>query len=109
MLNDAGDMAVLLHANITIVAMSKPANLFDRSIFYAAGRDPKRFDLVVVKSPHCEKHMFVDWAARNFNIDAPGATSANLRSLGHTICARPAYPLDPDTRFTPRAETYRRG
>jgi hypothetical protein len=53
--------------------------------------------------------MFVDWAARNFNIDAPGATSANLRSLGHTICARPAYPLDPDTRFTPRAETYRRG
>jgi microcystin degradation protein MlrC len=109
MLNDAGDMAVLLHANITIVAMSKPANLFDRSIFYAAGRDPKRFDLVVVKSPHCEKHMFVDWAARNFNVDAPGATSANLPSLGHGICARPVYPLDPDTRFTPRAETYRRG
>ena len=108
MLNDAGDMAVLLHANYTIVAISKPANLFDRSIFYAAGRDPRRFDLVVVKSPHCEKHMFVEWAARNFNVDAPGATSANLRSLGHRICARPAYPLDPDTRFVPRAEAYAR-
>ena len=107
MLNDAGDMAVLLHANYTIVAISKPANLFDRSIFYAAGRDPRRFDLVVVKSPHCEKHMFVDWAARNFNIDAPGSTSANLRSLGHTICRRPVYPLEPDTRFVPRAEIYR--
>jgi microcystin degradation protein MlrC len=108
MLNDAGDMAVLLHASYTIVAMSKPANLFDRSIFYAAGRDPRRFDLVVVKSPHCEKHMFVDWAARNFNVDAPGATSANLPSLGHGICARPVYPLEPDTRFVPRAETYAR-
>ena len=108
MLNDAGDMAVLLHANYTIVAMSKPANLFDRSVFYAAGRDPRRFDLVVVKSPHCEKHMFVDWAARNFNVDAPGATSANLPSLGHGICARPVYPLEPDTRFVPRAETYAR-
>ncbi len=108
MLNDAGDMAVLLHANYTIVAMSKPANLFDRSVFYAAGRDPRRFDLVVVKSPHCEKHMFVDWAARNFNVDAPGATSANLPSLGHGICARPVYPLEPDTRIVPRAETYAR-
>jgi microcystin degradation protein MlrC len=106
MLNDAGDMAVLLHANYTIVAISRPANLFDRSVFYAAGRDPKRFDLVVVKSPHCEKHMFVDWAARNFNVDAPGATSANLRSLGHRICARPVYPLEPDTRFVPRAEIF---
>jgi hypothetical protein len=52
--------------------------------------------------------MFVDWAARNFNVDAPGATSANLRSLGHRICARPVYPLEPDTRFDPRAEVYAR-
>ncbi len=107
--NEAGDMAVLLHANFTIVAMTKPANLFDRSVFYAAGRDPRRFDVVVVKSPHCEPHMFIGWAARNFNIDAPGATSANLRSLGHRVCKRPMYPLDPDASFTPRVEIYRRG
>jgi microcystin degradation protein MlrC len=106
--NEGGDTAVLLHENFTIVAMTKPANLFDRSIFYAAGQDPRRFDVVVVKSPHCEPHMFVDWAARNFNIDAPGATSANLRSLGHTICKRPMYPLEPDAVFAPKAEIYRR-
>ena len=28
------------------------------------------------------------------NVDAPGATSANLRSLGHTRCRRPIFPLD---------------
>jgi microcystin degradation protein MlrC len=106
--NDAGDCAVLRHANYTIVAMTKSANLFDRSVFYACGQDPKRFDLIVVKSPHCEPHMFVDWAARNFNIDAPGATSANLKTLGHTICRRPIYPLEPDTTFAPQAEIYGR-
>jgi microcystin degradation protein MlrC len=106
--NPSGPTAVLLHENYTIVAMTKSANLFDRSVFFAAGRDPRRYDLVVVKSPHCEPHMFVAWAARNFNIDAPGATSANLRSLGHVVCSRPVYPLEPDTRFVPKAELFAR-
>jgi hypothetical protein len=26
-----------------------------------------------------------------------------LPSLGHTICARPTYPPDPDTKFVPKA------
>jgi microcystin degradation protein MlrC len=106
--NPSGPTAVLLHENYTIVAMTRSANLFDRSIFFAAGRDPRRYDLVVVKSPHCEPHMFVAWAARNFNVDAPGATSANLGSLGHKICNRPVYPLEPDTRFEPKAELFAR-
>ena len=44
----------------------------------------------------------------NFNIDAPGATSANIRMLGHTICARPMYPLDEDVAFVPAAQMYSR-
>ena len=46
------------------------------------GPDP--FDAVVVKSPRCEPHLFDAWAARTVHIDAPGSTSANLRSLGHS-------------------------
>jgi hypothetical protein len=53
--------------------------------------------------------MFDAWAEKNFNIDVPGSTSADLNSLGHTICARPMYPMEPDTTFTPKAEIYRRG
>ena len=74
---------------------------------YANGLDPQDFDLIVVKSPHTEFHMYDQWVAKNFNIDVAGATSANLRSLGHTICARPVYPLDDDVGFTPRATIYR--
>jgi len=106
--NDPGRLAVLLHDNITIVATTLPANLFDRSVFFAGGRNPKHYDLVVVKSPHCERHMFVDWAAGNFGIDAAGATSAKLQSLGHTVCMRPMYPLDADTAFVARATLYDR-
>ena len=105
---DAGDTAVLQAENFTIIVTTLPVYLFDRSLFLAHGRDPKNFDLVVVKSPHCQDHFFVEWAEENFNIDAPGSTSANLKSLGHTICQRPMYPLDEDAAFEPVAQVFSR-
>src|SRR5690606_27947265 len=105
---DAGPTAVLEFDNFTIVAMSRTVSLFDRAMYYANGLDPKDFDLVVVKSPHTEYQMYDAWVEKNFNIDAPGATSADLRSLGHTICARPMFPLDDIESFTPAAALYSR-
>jgi microcystin degradation protein MlrC len=83
-------------------------SLYDRSFFYAHGQDPKRFDAVVVKSPHCQHHMFADWCARMVNVDAPGSSSANLRSLGHTRCPRPIFPLDPQVEFAAKAKIFQR-
>ncbi|MBT3346048.1 MAG: M81 family metallopeptidase [Gemmatimonadetes bacterium] len=103
---DAGDTAVLQAGPITIIVTSRPAYLFDRSLFLAHGRDPRNFSLVVVKSPHCQDRFFIDWAAANFNVDAPGSTSANLKSLGHTICKRPVFPLDEEAVYTPAAQIF---
>ena len=103
---NAGDTAVLQAGNYTIVATTRPVYLFDRSLFLAHGRDPRNFDLVVVKSPHCQERFFVEWAGANFNIDAPGSTSANLKSLGHTICRRPMYPLEAETTFSPEVQLF---
>ena len=105
---NSGNTAVLKADNYTLVVGTKPVSLFDRSWFYAHGQDPKKFDLVVVKSPHCEPHMFADWCAKLINVDAPGATSANLQSLGHTICNRPIFPLDDVVVFYPAADVFRR-
>lgn len=105
---DSGDTAVLQAENYTLVVGSRPVSLFDRSWYYAHGQDPKKFDLVVVKSPHCEHHMFAAWCAKLINVDAPGATSANLRSLGHKRCARPIFPLDEQVSFTPQVDLFRR-
>ena len=105
---DAGPTAVLTWENFTVVVFSKSLSLFDRAMYFANGLNPQDFDLIVVKSPHTEHHMYEAWADCNFNVDVPGATSANLPTLGHTICARPIYPLDSQVPFQPRAVIYQR-
>lgn len=105
---DGGPTAVLQFDNFTVVVFSKTLSLFDRAMYYANGLDPQDFDLTVVKSPHTEHHMYDAWVDNNFNVDVPGATSANLPTLGHTICARPMYPMNPDAPFEPVARLYTR-
>ncbi|MFO0906252.1 MAG: M81 family metallopeptidase [Pirellulales bacterium] len=105
---DSGPTAVLQSNNLTLVVGTRPVSLFDRSWFYAHGQDPRRFDLVVVKSPHCEQHMFAAWCAKLIHVDAPGSTSANVKALGHRKCPRPMFPLDPEVPFQPQVELHRR-
>lgn len=102
----AGPTAVLESGNIMIVVSSRPVHLFDRAFFYAHGQNPKRFDAVVVKSPQCERHMYRDWCAQMVNVDAPGATSANVKGLGHTRCVRPIFPLDEDVKLERKAKVF---
>lgn len=104
----AGRTAVIEFRNFTLIVTSRAVSLYDRALFLAHGCDPRHFGAVVVKSPHCEPHMFKAWAARYVDVDAPGATSANLRSLGHTKCARPMFPLDAVVPFEPKAKLFQR-
>lgn len=105
---NSGRTAVLQIGSITLIVTSQAVSLYDRSLFYAHGQDPALFDSVVVKSPHCQHHMFDEGAELVLNIDAPGSTSANLHSLGHTRCRRPIFPLDADVSFQPTARVFRR-
>jgi microcystin degradation protein MlrC len=104
----AGPTAVIQAGNITLIVTTRAVSLYDRALFLAHGCDPQHFGAVVVKSPQCERHMFKDWAARYIDVDAPGSTSANLRSLGHTRCARPIFPLDTEVPFQPQAKLFQR-
>jgi microcystin degradation protein MlrC len=104
----AGKSAVLQVGNHTVIATSRPVSLYDRSLFWGHGQEPRHFDAVVVKSPHCQPHMFADWAATVLNVDAPGSTSANLQSLGHTQCRRPIFPLDESVEFMPKVKMFQR-
>lgn len=104
-----GRTAVLEVGRHIVVVTSRPVSLYDRSLFFATGQDPKRFDAVVQKSPHCRYEFFEAWAAELIGVDAPGSTSANLPYLGHTVCHRPMYPMELDTPFDPEAKVFRRG
>lgn len=92
-----GPTAVLEVGNATVVVTSRPVHVMDRCVFEAHGQVPASFDLVVVKSPNGFRPHYESMAARIVPVDVPGATSANLRSLPYTNCARPMYPLDLET------------
>ena len=104
----SGPTAVLQSDNFTIVATSRPVHLFDRSLFLAHGQNPRDFDLIVVKSPHCQHHMYAEWCQCLIHVDAAGSTSANLPTLGHAKCRRPVYPLEVDTAFSPIVKLFSR-
>ncbi len=105
---NGGNSAVFEIGPTVVIATSRPVSLFDRALFYAHGKNPRDFNVVVVKSPHCEPHMFKQWAVRYINVDAPGSTSANVAGLGHTKCARPMFPLDSQFLFEPKAIIFQR-
>jgi microcystin degradation protein MlrC len=105
----AGNTVVLQCGPVTLVLTSRPVSLYDRTLFLANGQDPARFDMTVVKSPLSQPRFFEDGSEKLINIDAPGATSANLKSLGHTKCSRPLFPLDTIEHYTPQARVFRRG
>lgn len=104
----SGPTAVVKADNFTLVLGTRPVSLHDRSFYLAHGQIPEQFALVVVKSPHCKPPYYEEWATRLINVDAPGATSANLPTLGHTKCRRPIFPLDANVPFTPQVQIFRR-
>lgn len=105
---DSGPSAVLDCGNFTLAISSRAVSLYDRSFFYSLGQNPRSFDAVVVKSPHCQPHMFADWCKAMIHVDAPGSSSANLAYLGHTRCPRPIFPLDAEVEFQPIVRTFHR-
>jgi microcystin degradation protein MlrC len=105
---EAGNTAVLQAGPITLVVTSRAVSLYDRTLFLAHGLDAHRYDLNIVKSPHCQPRFFDDGAEHVINVDAPGSSSANLPTLGHHRCVRPMHPLDPVFSYEPKAQIYRR-
>lgn len=106
---DSGPSVVLECDNFTLAISSRAVSLYDRSFFYSLGQNPRNFDAVVVKSPHCQHHMFAEWCQVMLNVDAPGSSSANLGYLGHTRCPRPTFPLDQEVPFEPTVKLFSRG
>lgn len=101
----AGPTAVLRHKNIRLVVVSRAVFMMDRAIFLAHGLNPEEADIIVVKSPGAAIRYFT-FARKNYILDIPGATSANLKSLGHQACPRPMFPLDDNVEFHSTAQIY---
>jgi microcystin degradation protein MlrC len=101
----AGPTAVLRHGNIRIVVVSRSVFMMDRAIYLEHGIEPREADIIVVKSPGAAIRYF-SFARKNYVLDIPGSTSANLPTLGFRVCPRPMFPLDGTVPFHPRVQLY---
>ena len=92
----AGRTAVLLVGSCSIMVTENPVSIMGRKVFESRGLDPVDFDLCICKSPNGFRTYFQDIASAIVPVDAPGSTSANLKSLPFEQVPRPIYPLDED-------------
>ena len=90
----AGTTAVLQVDNLTVLVTERPVYFVGLKVFTSQGLDPRKFDVIVVKSPNGFRTCYESLAARIIAVDAPGSTSANLSALPYRLCPRPIYPLD---------------
>jgi len=99
----AGRTAVLVvnfdekETGIHVLVTERAVHVMGRRLFLAHGLDPVDFDLVSMKSPNGFRTHYESIAARIVPVDAPGSTSANLRTLPYRHCPRPIFPLDADS------------
>jgi microcystin degradation protein MlrC len=100
-LQEMGPGALLDLGTVQVAVISKRQQLLDPAQLEAFGIDLRAVRTLVVKSRGHFRAAFEDFAppARIFEVDAPGATSPNLATLGLRRLPRPCFPLDADTRW----------
>lgn len=96
-----GLTGVLQIGAVALVVMERPVIQWDPQLYRSVGLEPRRAQVVVVKSPAAFRAAYGPLAAEIHVLDAPGVCSPNLRSLPFRRCRRPIYPLDEDAVYAP--------
>ena len=89
-----GRAAVILCAATTIVLTERKGLGSSPRIYREVALEPRRYKLVVAKSPEGFRHDYEAIAAGFLYCGAPGVASENLCELGFKNVDRPLYPLD---------------
>ncbi len=79
---DVGTAAALEVGAITVLLMTDPVPCYDPALYRAAGLEPSAAQVVVVKSPNNFRQAYREIARRWIYVDAPGASTPRLESLG---------------------------
>ncbi len=92
-----GPTAVLRVGGIDIVLTSGRFQAYDLNFFEHAHIDPRKKDVLAVKSAHHFRAAFAPIASEVIVVDSGGGlTSLNYKELPYTQVRRPVYPLDLD-------------
>jgi len=76
---------------------------FDQGQLRSVGIVPEAERIIVVKSATAWRGAFGAIAKDAIVVDTPGVCSSRLERFTYKRARRPIYPLDPETRYDPRA------
>jgi microcystin degradation protein MlrC len=93
-------MATVRAAGVTVVLTADRTVFADRASILAAGVDPMRKRIVVVKQGYLFPDL-IDHAPRAIMVLSPGASDLRIEELPYKRLCRPAYPLDGDFAWEP--------
>lgn len=98
---DMGPSALLDLGGVQVAVISQRQQLLDPAQLDTLGVDLSRVRTLVVKSRGHFRAAFEDFAPpqRVVEVDGPGLTTPNLRTLPLTRVPRPIFPLDADARW----------
>ncbi len=89
-----GRTVVLQSGTIFLQIMERPVFQGDTALYTSLDLDPREAHIVVVKTPSAFRVDYGPFAAQIILVDAPGATSSNLKSFNWRKLPRPFYPFD---------------
>lgn len=78
--------------NVLLIENCYPGHAPD--LYRFMGLEPKDAKIVVVKSPAGFRASYDSFSKASFLLDAPGATSSNLKQLNYRKAPHPLFPLD---------------
>jgi microcystin degradation protein MlrC len=97
-----GRTGVLAAGRLRVVVTEHAVPTIDPELYRSVGLEPREAQAVVVKSPNMFRAGYAPIAREMIVVDAPGASSPNLRSLPFRRLSHPLYPWD-DFEWQPAA------
>lgn len=91
---DMGRAAVIRSGSTTVVLTERKGLGSSPKLYQSLGLDPRKFKIVIAKSPEGFRNDYEPIAADFLYSDAPGCASANLIELEFNKANRPLFPLD---------------
>ncbi|MDP6502489.1 MAG: M81 family metallopeptidase, partial [Planctomycetota bacterium] len=96
---NVGPRVVLRIGNRIDVIFSRGRTGKDRDFFKSAGIILEEKQILVVKSNQAHRASFDPVAARTVELDTPGVSTVDYRSLPYRYLSRPIWPIDPDMEW----------
>ena len=91
---DMGRAGVVVAGGATVVLTERTGPGSSPSLYEAVGLDPRKFKIVVAKSPEGFRRDYESFAAKILYCAAPGCSTPDLTQVGYRHVSRPLYPVD---------------